>query len=689
MCGISVIFELKQDSQNGKPEPDYGITTGQDGLVENLNNSVEQMRHRGPDAKGIWTSSDNNVGLAHVRLSTRDLSPAGHQPLHSVHEADDIHIVVNGELYYEAGLREALEKEYKFQSTSDSEMVIPLYMRYGPDFIHHLRGEFSLAVYDGKTQTLVVARDRFGVKPLHYGIFAGKLLVATQCKGVAGLMGPSHALTWDVQNMAQGGGHYGNRTFFEGIRKVPQGHIAVVRQGQNNPVEFKPYYAPKYPANFGGQDMRTPEELIAKAHDLLLESVRIRLESTDVPVGILLSGGVDSSTVAGMAARVARERLESTNGKAPPLPTCFTIAFPEDDELDESNIAARTAAHLGLPLETLVVTEQMFADEFDDACWLGEALMWDLQHIAKKALSKYISSRGFKVVLNGDGGDELFGGYPFFASDRLLEDDKQHDKSLQEATTADREAIQTAAQVKWFGADSVNAQRGMSHSARALNLPPAFCNYGISTHEDWLIEEVRQLDNPFDAIYECFDNQEKQEMATYHPLRRAMLAWNKTVLPNMVISAISDGAEMAHGVESRPPFLDHVLAEFVNSLPPDMLVRLEGQNPPIEKWLFRQAARRYITDEVYERRKHAFAAPFKWRQDGVLYKKLSSLINADNMERLGFVDASVAEDIFYRAFRDGDQTLFSKAIWFAQIISIGLQFKVQKWVSPFEGTRNQ
>jgi asparagine synthase (glutamine-hydrolysing) len=289
--------------------------------------------------------------------------------LHSVDESDDIHIVVNGELYYEPELRAQLEKEYSFRSTSDSEMVIPLYKRYGTGFVDYLRGEFSLVVYDGKTQTLVAARDRFGVKPLHYGIFDGKLLIATQCKGVVELLNSEQDLEWDVEGLAQGGGHYGNRTIFKGIRKVPQGHITIHRQGQAEPLEFKPYYQTKYPANQGGDDDRSADQLTLEARDLLLEAVRIRLDSTDVPVGILLSGGVDSSTIAGMASHLARQRLDTTGGKAPPLPTCFTIAFPDDSELDESSIAARTAEHLGLSLEKVVVSEQTLADEFDEACW--------------------------------------------------------------------------------------------------------------------------------------------------------------------------------------------------------------------------------------------------------------------------------------------------------------------------------
>ncbi|KAK5117476.1 hypothetical protein LTR85_008861 [Meristemomyces frigidus] len=452
MCGLSAFFDLcKRPLHSGSP-PKSDKDEERERLLERLDRSVESRRYRGPDAKGTWIAPDNNVGLGHVRLCTRDLSSAGTQPLHSSNEAEDIHVVVNGELYYDTSLRKSLEQEYTFQSTSDSEILIPLYKRYGTAFTHHLRGEFSLVLYDGKTQILVAARDRFGVKPLHYG----RLLVATQCKGIVQLLANPESLQWDVQCLAQGGGHYGSRTLIEGIRKFPPGHILVVRadQAMEAPLVIQPYFRTNYTANKGGLDSRPAEELVTELRSRLLEAVRLRIVGSDVPVGVLLSGGVDSSAVAGMAAHVSKQRLAANNGNALALPTCFTIGFPADDDLDESAIARRTAEHLGLPFEKLVVTEQILADEFDEACWLGETLMWDLQHIAKKALSKHIASRGLKVVLNGDGSDELFGGYSHFVADRLLADDERRVASLQSVNSVQRERLQQDYPQAWFGQEN-------------------------------------------------------------------------------------------------------------------------------------------------------------------------------------------------------------------------------------------
>lgn len=424
-------------------------------------------------------------------------------------------------------------------------MAIALYKQYGTGFLEHLRGEFSLVLYDGNSESFVVARDRFGVKPLHYGIFGDKLLVATQCKGVVELLDDKNQLQWDVTCLAEGGGHYGSRTLFEGISKVPPGHFAIVRQNNGEQIEFKPYWRTTYPTNAGQSDTRPTNELIEQLRTELLEAIRLRVVSSDVPIGLLLSGGVDSSAVAGMAAEVARYQLQKNNGDAPPLPTCFTIAFPDEGEFDESAVAVRTAEHLGLPIEKIVVTEQVLADEFEESCWLGEALLWDLQHIAKKAMSKHISKRGLKVVLNGDGADELFGGYTFFASDRLVADDEFRAPEMQSTTTQQREKAESdyIKNLKWFGVEQTESGQDNQY-ARALGLPPAYCKLAVQTNNDWLPKELRDRGDPFRAMYDCFNSDEIRELGDLHPMHRAMWVWRKTVLPNMVIAAISDGAEM-------------------------------------------------------------------------------------------------------------------------------------------------
>ena len=691
MCGISAYFLL---NHRADPIANADENTDKTTWTQRLDRSVESMRHRGPDNKGVWIAPCNRAGLAHVRLSTRDLSNAGRQPLHGGDNDNNIHAIVNGELYYDEEPRRRLGDQYAFQSTCDSEMVIALYRAFGDSFVRHLRGEFSLVVYDAEQGKLVAARDRFGVKPLHYSIVDGQLLIATQAKGIVELLDNRQPLRWDAYCFAQGGGHYGLRTLFEGIRRFPPGHFLIARHDQTDAPEFQPYWETRYPANCGDCDDRPTEELVETLRAHLLEAVRMRVESSDVPVGVLLSGGVDSSAVAGIAAHVTRRKAEES-GQDQQLPTCFTIGFPDDDDVDESAVATRTAKHLGLPIEKVVITEQMLADEFEEACWLGEALMWDLQHIAKKILSRHISSRGLKVVLNGDGSDELFGGYPFFAADRLLADDQRRAKSLQNASPAQREQLlqqqQHANTLKWFGSEEAGGTHHHDPSALALGLPPAFSNWAVSRHDAWLPKSVRNLSTPFAAIAELFSPAEAAAMPAYHPLHRGMAGWIKSILPNMVIAAISDGAEMAHSVESRPPFLDHVVAEFAQTLPADVPVHVDpgAEEPVLEKWLFRRAVRPFVTDEVFRKRKQAFAAPFRYAVGGPLYEKLASLITRENVEALGLAEWTACEGMLDRAFEAKDQLLFRQVIWLAQIVSVGLQFDVKPWRIPTDGEEEE
>lgn len=307
-------------------------------LNDRLNASTSCMRHRGPDHQHAWISDDRCVGLAHARLATRDLSSAGHQPLHD--KGSGLHVVVNGELYYDPAVRQDLidQGSHQFTSVSDSEMAIALYKRMGPSFVSALRGEFSLVLYDEHRQTLMAARDRYGVKPLYWTRSGnGELLFASQIKGIVAL---DQRPEWDLESMACNGSHWTARTLFKGIKKLAPGHLLVCRlsadTSQSASVQITPYWRPTYP-EMNVRDDRSIDELVQGLRVRLVEAVRLRLESSDVAVGCLLSGGVDSSAVAGIAHHI---RSQSSTSRANAIEgdlTCFTIAFEgEEDELDES-----------------------------------------------------------------------------------------------------------------------------------------------------------------------------------------------------------------------------------------------------------------------------------------------------------------------------------------------------------------
>lgn len=368
MCGLSACLSLPAASINGHgsgTERAHPPCNGEKhdreangvakGLAADLEASLDLITHRGPDDSGIWISANEHVGLAHCRLSINDLSPAGRQPLHS--SDNQIHAVVNGEIYDYDRLRHECETvhNYPFQSDSDSELVLALYRIHGaPDFLAHLRGEFAFVLYDERqgAQRVIAARDRYGIKPLVYTRVGPKLLVASEAKAFLPL---GWKPRWDVRAITDAGWMFDDRTLFRGVRKVLPGHYLDITE-QSGVRQVK-YWDAEYedkvgPLNFKEQgheliailqskpETRTIDEIISGVRERLVESVRIRLRA-DVPVGIYLSGGIDSSAIAGIVTELARKEKVKIGNEEATRVACFSVAFPETSGFDESRKSCR------------------------------------------------------------------------------------------------------------------------------------------------------------------------------------------------------------------------------------------------------------------------------------------------------------------------------------------------------------
>lgn len=324
------------------------------------------------------------------------------------------------------------------------------------------------------------------------------------------------------------------------------------------------------------------------------------------------------------------------------------------------------------------MSESDFAENFEETVVRGETLLYDLQNVAKKTLSKRISALGFRVVLNGDGSDELFGGYNFFKADRLLQSDcsRSTESSM---TEQERKALfDKEVASSWFGHSlAEHSEQNQTEAKRSLGIGPGIIAYASQSFQPWEKPELfsHLPHDSLEALLSELDPDVRQALTTIHPLHRSMSLWNAALLPNVVIAAISDGAEMAHSVESRPPFLDHVVAEYANRLPVDVKVRFAGGRA-VEKWIFREAVRPFVTQEVYAGAKQAFAAPWRWQRDGPLRRKMDELICRSNIDRLGFADWHVCNTLVERAFGQQDQQSFRQVIWLAQIVCLGKHFNV-------------
>lgn len=626
-----------------------------------------------------------------MRLSINDLSPDGAQPFHS--PDGKIHAVVNGEFYDYDRIRKEIEETtgYVFRSRSDSEIVIALYMHHGLNFVHYLRGEFAVVLFDEEAQFLTAVRDRYGIKPLFWTIqqdpqtLHRRLLIAAEIKAFLPL---GWTPEWDVRSLKDVGWNHDERTVFKNVQKVRPGHYLTCTGLEH--IEQRQYWDMEYPDK-STPDPRTPDEMIEGVRERMLESIKLRLRA-DVPIGVYLSGGIDSSVIAGMITHLVKEQGIAM-GSAPPNERvcCFSIAFDEDSGFDESSIANRTAEWLGVKYQKKHMNEAELASRFEDATWHTEHHNPDLNFIGKFALSEVPLEAGYKVVLTGEGADEHFAGYPPFLPDYLREEDLAWlDHNTLPASEREEQSQLAEASAKAYY-DSVGANtstRGPSVARRMLNdisIISSMSAFQPDVFATWTDSAFGTTD-PQRTIANNIDGRTRQKILdTWHPLHSAQYVWSKGHLANIFLTCLGDRTEMAHSIEARTPLLDHHLTEYVNDLPPSSKLRW---SPPsasdpsgrfIEKWVLREASKPFITRELYERKKHPYSAPTTWPRDGPLHKLLAGLLSRENVDNLGFVAWEKVEGLVNRAFgENGDPGAMRKALVVAQWVVLSRRFGIRR-----------
>lgn len=545
------------------------------------------LHHRGPDAQRYWLRSDGRVGLGHARLGIIDLH-SGDQPL--TNEDESLHVVVNGEFYdFQRIRRELEERGHRFRTGSDSEIVLHLYEEYGPQCLHHLRGEFALALWDERNRLLFVARDRFGIKPLFYARHGGNLYFASEAKALFAAGVPAR---WDLESVFQF--HHllnplQDRTLFEGVHQIPPGHYALVTEGQ---FQLLKYWDFDYPPEKGHLIPQEAKSYAERFQVALEEAIRLRLHA-DVPVGIYLSGGLDSCAVLGLA-----QRMRST-----PL-HAFTLGF-DRPEYDESAIAEEMAKRAGAHFTPIPVRQEDLADHFADAVWHGESFFINANSVAKFLLSRAVRKAGYKVVLTGEGSDEVLAGYPHFRRDMLLYDKRGQDPEAIQRILEDLQAANQVSRGTLLPDANTPANTSIS---QVLGFVPSFLASfsNIAGHGHALFSEEFAARFAGRDAYRLFLGglDVRGQLAGRAPVNQSLYLWAKCGLPNYVLSLLGDRMEMANSIEGRLPFLDHPLVELTRTFP--IAQKIRGMT---EKYVLREAARPVLTDTVYRRQKHPFMAP--------------------------------------------------------------------------------
>jgi asparagine synthase (glutamine-hydrolysing) len=561
------------------------------------------MTHRGPDDVGLHV--EDGVGLGVRRLSIIDL-PGGHQPI--ANEDGGVRVVFNGEIYNHATLRERLARQgHRFRTQADTEVLVHLYEEYGVDGVHLLRGMFAYALWDRPRRRLVLVRDRLGIKPLYYAQTGGALLFASEAKAL--LRHPAIAAAADpgaldlylaLQYVP------GERTLFRGIRKLRPGHVLVFEDGR---AHVRRYWDVVYGEGERGIDL---EDASAEFRELFAEAVRSHLVS-DVPVGALLSGGMDSSAVVAEMARAGG------------TVRTFTVGFDVPSLRSELAEARLVARHLGTVHEEIVVKP--------DAAALLPRLVWHLDEPVADAaaLPTYLlcaaARRAVAVVLTGEGGDELLGGYPryawFLVARRL--------RRLLPAGIRERLLLPLARQVlrtprRREGLDKLLAER--TDAARYLRWIANFDG-----------EARRGIVSP--ALAAVGRHEAEALVASYlddgapapHDVVHSMMALDvHTWLVDDVLTKM-DRMSMAASVEARVPFLDHRLMEFMATLPVSLKVRTLGT-----KWLLRRSMRGALPAHTLRRRKQSFWVPVDEWLRGPLRELLADTLLSARVAERGWLD---------------------------------------------------
>ena len=587
MCGIAGFVELDGDVS---PRLERAMV---------LDRMCRVIAHRGPDDQG--TMIDGPVALGMRRLSIIDLA-GGHQPM--AIEDGAVTVVFNGEIYnYRELFKELETRGHHFQTRSDTESILQCYREFGNDCVQHLRGMFAFAIWDARLRKLFVARDRAGEKPLYYTTTpAGTFVFGSELKCLLEHPEVKREINPEALDAYLTFGYVPDPlSIFKDIHKLPPGHFLTFSDGD---LKVQQYW--DFPAETN--EHLDYSECLEELRRLLKESVRMRLVS-DVPLGAFLSGGIDSSTIVGLMAQEMSEPVKT-----------FSIGFAEDS-YDELKYARLVAKHFGTDHRELIITPDV-CHIIDDLLWHFDEPFADQSVVPTYFVSK-LAREQVKVVLSGDGGDELFAGYTRYAIDRKRQGFEHLPrfvrqglmKSLSERLphgTRGRNYLYNVAQ------DPVD---------RYIDSISVFTNLAKSElySEDFL--GTLRRNHPATSLYREF----AARVRNGNSIDRLLYLDSKTYLPGDILTKV-DRMSMAVSLEARVPLLDHVLIEFVGRMPSSWKMRgLES------KFIFKEAVKGLVPDEILNRPKQGFGVPIAAWINDQLRERIDDTLSDPRTRQRGFI----------------------------------------------------
>ncbi|RME76555.1 MAG: asparagine synthase (glutamine-hydrolyzing) [Chloroflexi bacterium] len=562
MCGIAGIVNL---------------TPAEPVREQTLRQMLALIRHRGPDEFGLYL--DTQAGLASARLSIVDLQ-GGQQPI--TNEDRSLWIVFNGEIYNHPELRRELQvKGHYFTTRTDTEVILHLYEEDGPDCLQRLNGQFAIAIWDARRKTLFLARDRVGIRPLYYTLVNNTLIFASEIKAI--LADPRVQARIDPEALTQVFTCWSTlspKSIFRSIVSVPPGCCLLATRGQ---TVIQPYWRLSFPPR-DPPPAKSLVDALEEFRTLLVNATQIRLRA-DVPVAAYLSGGLDSSLLTAIIRQYTDTPLDA-----------FSIVF-EDASFDERTFQEEMAAFLRVNRQVVEARNRDIGRVFPQVIWHTEIPVMRTSPAPMFLLSRLVQEHGYKVVVTGEGADEILAGYNIFKEARVRRFWARQPDSVLRPLLLYR-LYPYLAGLSATGRDYLTGffRPGLT-DVTAADYSHAVRWRNMTRLHRFFSADIRQAARPLCPDY-------PPSFASWHPLSQAQYLEMTIFMSQYLLSSQGDRMGMAHSVEGRFPFLDHRLIEFCNHLPPDL--KLHGLT---EKYLLRQLGRQFLPRAIFNRPKKPYRAP--------------------------------------------------------------------------------
>lgn len=621
MCGITGIF-----NRNNSSEIEKNI----------LQNMISTLDHRGPDDKGYYIS--NYVGLAQSRLSIIDIA-GGKQPIHN--EDKTIQVVFNGEIFNYIELREDLIKRgHKFYTKSDTEVIVHAYEQYGLDFVKHFNGQFAIAIWDSNKSELVITRDRVGIRPLFYAINGkGQFIFGSEMKAI--FAHPGFSAEIDPVGINQVFTLWVNvppQTIFKNIFELPPGHLMTIN---NEKAKIQKYWELSFPKMDEYED-KPLTFYTEKLKELLYDSVTIRLRA-DVPVASYLSGGIDSSIISALVKKYHNNDLIT-----------FSVAF-QDKMYDERKYQMEMVKYIQTDHRIVEATYDSIGEAFKDVVYYAEKPMIRSAPAPLYILSRLVRENNIKVVLTGEGADEVFGGYNIFKEDKIRRFWAKYPASKM------RPELLT----KLYPYIKKDAAQGKSFwqlffKKELTDVQNPYYSHMLRWDNTSYIKKFLNKDysNSFDInkdIFNPLDSYINGDIMNWHPLSRAQYLEMTLFMSGYLLSSQGDRMMMGNSVEGRFPFLDHRVIEFANTIPPDYKINVLN-----EKFILKQSFKDILPPSIVNRDKQPYRAPIYQCFLSDKHLNANGILSNQQLDKFGYFNSKFVDKLISKAKSANGQAIAAR-----------------------------